>query len=430
MPIGIGPIGLLKLAHCDGEKAMARAARTMGIPFVLSALSSVAIEDIAEAIPKTPKWFQLFIFKDRELTENLVRRAEKARFKAIVVTVDVPIVGMRRNEMKNPLTLPSKVTFANLCPPYHSVCTKNIMEYVKNQFDPTVGWDSLRWLLSITTLPVIVKGILTKEDAVIAAELGVHGIIVSNNGGRQLDSAPATIEALPEIAQAVGNRVTVMLDGGISQGTDVFKAVALGAKMVFLGRTAVWGLTVGGQIGVEDVLDLLRLELDSAMAMSGCKTPIHICENCVRFESELLRPRSRIPDNYNFDDDDKDDEVVVVDRRKSTVSEKLVDNNLVPTGEDGLAKDPKSGDGVDECGKNISPWCKTVNNETEPVRSPPRITREVRVVPEVAKVLQRNIKAEIIRRNQARNSEYRNRAHSMQTLISIKKPTGDCRCIL
>lgn len=222
----------------------------------------------------------------------------------------------------------------------------------------------------------------------------------------------------------------MMLDGGITQGADVFKAVALGAKMVFIGRAAVWGLAVCGQTGVEDVLDLLRLELDSAMAMSGCKTPCHIGENCIRFESEFFRPRSRISDNYNFDEDDKTEEVVVVEGRKSPVRVDREVDNLVPTGKDGLDKDPKGRDGVDECGTNISPWCKTVNSATEPVRSPPRITREVRVVPELARVLQRNMRAEIARRNQARNSEIRNRAHSMQNLISIRKPSVDCRCIV
>lgn len=193
MPIGIGPIALAKLAHCDGEKALARAARSMGVPFVLSALSSVSLEDVAEAIPRCPKWFQLFIFKDREMTENLIRRAERARYKAIVVTVDTPVIGLRRSEMKNPTSLPSKVTYANFCPPHNNVCSKNISEYVRNQYDPTVGWDSLRWLLSITSLPVILKGVLTREDALMAADLGVQGIIVSNHGGRQLDSAPATV---------------------------------------------------------------------------------------------------------------------------------------------------------------------------------------------------------------------------------------------
>lgn len=193
MPIGIGPVALAKLAHCDGEKAMARAARSMGVPFVLSALSSVSLEDVAEAVPKTPKWFQLFIFKDREMTENLIRRAERARYKALVVTVDSPVIGLRRSELKNPTNLPSKVTLANFCPPHNNVCSKNITEYVRNQFDPTVGWDSLRWLLSITSLPVILKGVLTREDALMAVDLGVQGIIVSNHGGRQLDSVPATV---------------------------------------------------------------------------------------------------------------------------------------------------------------------------------------------------------------------------------------------
>lgn len=246
------------------------------------------------------------------------------------------------------------------------------------------------------------------------------------------------IEVLPEIVQAVGNRLTVMFDGGITQGTDVFKALALGAKLVFIGRGAMWGLAVSGQNGVEDVLDLLKLELDSAMAISGCKTIKQITENRVRYESEYLMPRLQIlerADNSNFDeeenavehqsiDDIKDDE-----DRSSPEQEAEV---LIPTGEDGLAKFPKEGDGVDECGKAVSPWCKTVNTDVvELVRAPPRITREVRVVPEVAKVLNRNIKADIARRDYLKNRYSNRKAASMHNLASSTiKFTEDCRCIM
>ncbi|XP_053685921.1 uncharacterized protein LOC128735463 [Sabethes cyaneus] len=427
MPIGIGPVALQKLVHNECEKAMAKAARNMGVPFVLSALSSVSLEEIADVIPNHPKWFQLFIFKDRELTENLVRRAERARYRALVVTIDAPVLGLRRTEMKNPTSLPSKVTYANFCPPYNNVCSKNISEYVKNQFDPTIGWDSLRWLLGITNLPVIVKGILTKEDACMVADVGAHGIIVSNYGGRQLDSAPATIEVLSEIVEAVGNRLPVMIDGGITQGTDVFKALALGAKTVFVGRAVIWGLAVHGQKGVEDVLDLLKLELDSVMAMAGCKTVKHICENNVRFESEYLKPQARLVirdnDDQNSDDEPQGDVTVVIEK-DSRQPEAI----LIPTGEDGLEKPPK-GEGVDDCGIKTSKWCKTVNDNVEILRGPQRITREVRVVPELAKVFQRNIRTDSNAR-QFRIGQSRNRAASLQNLISIRKSNEDCRRIL
>ncbi|EDS40082.1 hydroxyacid oxidase 1 [Culex quinquefasciatus] len=441
MPIGIGPIGLQRLAHSEGERATARAARAMGVPFVLSALSSVSIEELAEVIPKTPKWFQLYIFKDREMTENLIRRAERARYKALVVTVDAPVVGLRRSAMKHPTTLPSKVTMANFCPPHNNVCQKNIGAYVRSQLDPTIGWDSLRWLLSITSLPVVVKGVLSREDALMAADLGVQGIIVSNHGGCQLDGAPATIEVLPEVVEAVGNRVTVMMDGGITQGTDVYKALALGAKMVFIGRAALWGLAVNGQHGVEDVLDLLRLELDSAMAISGCKTVKQICENHVRFESEYLRPRPKISDKLYVDDVEEIQEIPIVGRNSPEPGPSGRDSPeldappplpepLIPTGEDGLEKFPQEDqDGVDECGQNTSQWCRTVNSAVEVVRAPPRATREVRVVPEVAKVLQRNMKTEIGRRQQQPKWQPKNRAASMHNLSSLRKSGDDCRCI-
>ncbi|XP_058827187.1 uncharacterized protein LOC131687153 [Topomyia yanbarensis] len=228
-----------------------------------------------------------------------------------------------------------------------------------------------------------------------------------------------------------------MTDGGITQGTDVFKALALGAKMVFVGRAAIWGLAVNGQNGVENVLELLKLELDSVMAMAGCKTIKQISENHVRFEWEYLSPRSRLAGRINInqkgfnnpvDDDGDDDEAgLAVETVKVVppVPEKIV---LIPTGEDGLSKDPRGEDGVDECGKD-SNKCKTVKSEIEIVRAPQRITREVRVVPELAKVFQRNANiGSNSRQFKVRHS--RHRAASMHNLVSINKPVENCRCIL
>uniref|UniRef100_A0A182PSB6 FMN hydroxy acid dehydrogenase domain-containing protein n=1 Tax=Anopheles epiroticus TaxID=199890 RepID=A0A182PSB6_9DIPT len=305
MPIGIAPVALQCLAHPEGEKAMARAARTYGVPFVLSVLSSVSIEELAEAVPRAPKWFQLYIFKDRELTECLVRRAEKARFRALVVSVDTPAPGLSRTERRNPLTLPAKVTCANFVPNGNSSngkaksCSASVLDYVRSQLDPSLGWDAIQWLMSITTLPVILKGILNRADALIAADIGVHGLIVSNSGGRQLDCAPAAIEVLPEIVGAVGDRIEVMLDSGVSQGTDVFKALALGARMVFVGRAAVYGLAVNGQRGVEEVLDILKTELESTMLNAGCGTladvtPQHVCHEAQLYYPSAAFDRTRI----------------------------------------------------------------------------------------------------------------------------------------
>ncbi|XP_058065698.1 2-Hydroxyacid oxidase 1-like [Anopheles bellator] len=285
LPIGIAPVALQRLAHPDGEAATAKAARTYGVPFVLSVLSSVSIEELAEAVPRAPKWFQLYIFKDRELTECLVRRAEKARFRALVVSVDCPAPGLSRAERRNPLTLPPKVTCANFVPSGADAkksCSASVLDYVRSQFDPGLGWDAIRWLMSITSLPVIVKGILHRTDALIAADIGVHGLIVSNCGGRQLDCAPAALEVLPEIVHAVGDRLEVMLDSGVTQGTDVFKALALGARLVFVGRAPLYGLAVNGQRGVEEVLEILKTELESTMLNAGCGTvtdltPQHVC---------------------------------------------------------------------------------------------------------------------------------------------------------
>lgn len=245
------------------------------------------------------------------------------------------------------------------------------------------------------------------------------------------------IEVLPEIVEAVGNRVMVMHDGGITQGSDVFKALALGAKLVFVGRAALWGLAVNGQHGVEDVLDLLRLELDSVMAVAGCRAMKQITENRVRYESEYLMPRVRILErleNACEEDDNVVEQVVVVDDGKDDDEGGSPDQEvevLIPAGEDGLAKFPKGSDAVDDCGKTVSPWCKTVNSDVvEVVRAPPRITREVRIVPEVAKVINRNIKADIARREYLKNRCSNRKAASMHNLRSIVRSTEDCRCIM
>ncbi|XP_049295022.1 uncharacterized protein LOC125769967 [Anopheles funestus] len=357
MPIGIAPVALQCLAHPEGEKAMARAARTYGVPFVLSVLSSVSIEELAEAVPRAPKWFQLYIFKDRELTECLVRRAEKSRFRALVVCVDTPAPGLSRTERRNPLTLPAKVTCANFVPNGNGSngsnkaksCSASVLDYVRSQLDPSLGWDAIRWLMSITTLPVIVKGILNRADALIAADIGVHGMIVSNSGGRQLDYAPAAIEVLPEIVSAVGSRVEVMLDSGVSQGTDAFKALAIGARMVFVGRAAVYGLAVNGQRGVEEVLDILKTELESTMLNAGCGTladltPQHVCHEVQlyypsvadqlrrswpgeSFRSDRYRSRDRQSTTETFDGDTlqtvERDDVENVGIRVENVSERV-----------------------------------------------------------------------------------------------------------
>ncbi|XP_055596511.1 uncharacterized protein LOC129746688 [Uranotaenia lowii] len=293
MPIGISPTAMQRMAHPDGEVANARAAASRGVAFTLSTIATSSIEEIAEATPGSPKWFQLYIYRDRALTESLVRRAEKAGFKAIVLTVDAPMFGLRRADMRNKFSLPPHLILANFegrqATGVQSQGGSGINEYITEQLDPTLSWDDVKWLLNFTKLPVIVKGILTRDDAILAADIGVQGIWVSNHGARQLDSVPASIEALPEIVAAVGNRTTIVLDGGITEGTDVFKALALGAKMVFFGRPALWGLAVDGQCGVERVLDILKKELDLTMAFSGCQSIADITRGHVAHEIEYSK---------------------------------------------------------------------------------------------------------------------------------------------
>jgi len=273
VPIGISPCAMHKMAHDDGECASARAAGKYGAVFILSTLSTCSLEEVAAAAPDTIKWFQLYIYKDRDLTMSLIRRAEKSGYKAIVLTVDAPVFGIRYKDIRNGFSLPSHLRLGNF-PDKLSEINKTdgsgLTAYVMSLFDDRLVWDDVKWLKSVTDLPIIVKGILSAADAKIAADLGCDGVFVSNHGGRQLDTSPATIEALPSIAKEVGHRIDVYLDCGIRHGTDVFKALALGAKMVFLAQPVLWGLTYDGQQGVEDVLGIIVNEFDNTMALAGC----------------------------------------------------------------------------------------------------------------------------------------------------------------
>ncbi|CAH1406690.1 unnamed protein product [Nezara viridula] len=290
VPIGVAPTAMQKMAHPDGECANARAVGRAGSVFILSTLSTSSIEEVAAAAPDTIKWFQLYVYKDRELTKKLVARAEAAGFKALVLTVDASAWGMRYADARNKFILPPHLKLANFSGNLSSGVSEKtsgsaLQKYIEDVFDLNITWDDVKWLKRITKLPVMVKGVLTAEDAKIAADIGVGGVIVSNHGGRQLDTSPASIEALPEISKAVGDRVEVYLDGGIRYGTDVFKALALGAKMVFVGRPAVWGLTYNGEEGVKKVLDILGNEFDTTLALAGCRSPADIRSDMVTHES-------------------------------------------------------------------------------------------------------------------------------------------------
>ncbi|MGB7442470.1 MAG: alpha-hydroxy acid oxidase [Coleofasciculaceae cyanobacterium] len=300
LPILVAPMAFQSLAHPEGELATARAAAEVGAVMVLSTMSTKSLEEVAltikpfelesEPAPKqeednsikelvstisNPLWFQLYVHRDRGLTQALVERAEAAGFTALCLTVDAPILGCRERDRRNQFTLPPGMELANLTKMANleiptTEQESGLLTYFAEQIDPSLTWKDLEWLRSLTNLPVIVKGILRGDDALRALEYGAKAVVVSNHGGRQLDGAIATIDALPEVAAAVGNRAPVLMDGGIRRGTDVFKALALGAKAVLLGRPILWGLAVGGEAGVRHVLTILRDELDQAMALSGC----------------------------------------------------------------------------------------------------------------------------------------------------------------
>ncbi|CAH0557317.1 unnamed protein product [Brassicogethes aeneus] len=290
MPIGIAPTAMQRMAHPEGECANVRAAQGLETVFTLSTISTSSIEEVAQAAPRALKWFQLYIYKDRQLTKNLVERAEKAGFKALVLTVDAPLFGLRLADMRNKFSLPSHLRMANFdgekATKINNSPAKSsgLNEYVSALFDATLQWKDIEWLKSITKLPIVIKGVLTGSDAKRGVEAGVAGIWVSNHGARQVDGTPASIEALPEIVQAVQGKAEIYLDGGIRDGTDVFKAIAMGARMVFMGRPALWGLTQGGQEGVENILKIIKNEFEHTMAISGCATIADIEPNMVVHE--------------------------------------------------------------------------------------------------------------------------------------------------
>jgi 4-hydroxymandelate oxidase len=274
-PILVAPTAFHRLAHPDGEVASARAAAEAGTIFTLSTLSTTRIEDV-RASSSGPLWFQLYVYKDRAATADLVARVEAAGASALVLTVDAPRLGRRERDVRNRFALPPELRVENLhgrrgtvAPPPEG---SGLATYFYQLVDPALCWDDLAWLRGLTRLPLIVKGLVRADDAARAVAAGVDGIVVSNHGGRQLDTAPATIEVLPRIAEAVDGRAEVLLDGGVRRGTDVVKALALGARAVMVGRPVLWGLAVGGQAGVAAVLAMLRRELEQAMVLCGAPT--------------------------------------------------------------------------------------------------------------------------------------------------------------
>ncbi|WP_043802264.1 alpha-hydroxy acid oxidase [Deinococcus gobiensis] len=267
LPVGIAPSAMHGLAHPDGEAATARAVAGAGSLMGLSTMSWRPLEEVAGAAAGR-LWFQLYLYRDRELSRDLVVRAEAAGARALVLTVDAPRLGRREPILRRPLHLPPGVTLPNVGARRPGTEHLSELAHFDSLLDTSLSWRDLDWLAGATRLPIVLKGILTAEDAALAVAHGAH-VWVSNHGGRQLDTAVSALEALPEIADAVAGEREIYLDGGVTRGTDVLKALALGARAVFLGRAAFWGLALAGEAGVRHTLELLREELHLAMALCG-----------------------------------------------------------------------------------------------------------------------------------------------------------------
>jgi 4-hydroxymandelate oxidase len=276
VPVLIAPSGMHRLAHDAGERATASAAREAGTIYAMSTAATVPMEEIGRVGGLW--WFQLYVFSDRAITRELVERAAAAGASALVVTVDVPLLGRREADERNRFTMPDGFILANLQSPSHQVLQSSgagsaLTTYIGASWESALTWDDLDWLASITSLPIIPKGILHPDDARLAIDHGAQAVIVSNHGGRQLDGAVASLDALPAITEAVAGRGELYLDGGIRRGADVLKALALGARAVFVGRPVYWGLAVGGEAGVRHILDLLRAELALDLMLCGLASP-------------------------------------------------------------------------------------------------------------------------------------------------------------
>jgi isopentenyl diphosphate isomerase/L-lactate dehydrogenase-like FMN-dependent dehydrogenase len=279
-----------KMCHPDGEIGTAKASVRLNSLMTLSTISTTSIEDVGKCLGDKPHWMQLYVVKDRDLTLSIIRKAEKAGFTGLAVTVDAPVLGNREADHKNEFHLPKGLELPNI-PSISQDIGKNskknfsqLNHFVSTQFDQTLSWETIKWIQKQTKLKIIVKGIVTYEDAVLAAEHGVDGIWVSNHGARQLDTSVSTIQALPEVVKAVRDskaNIEVYLDGGIRRGTDVIKALALGATAVFVGRPVLWGLTCNGEQGVVDVIETLNSELSRGMALCGCTNIKSITPNLI-----------------------------------------------------------------------------------------------------------------------------------------------------
>jgi 4-hydroxymandelate oxidase len=269
-PLIVAPMAFQRMAHPDGEIGMARAAAATGSIMCLSTLATTSAEELAEAVPEAPRWFQLYVFADRGVSRELMARAVDHGYEALVVTVDLPVMGVRERDLRSgqQMAAAELVASAAAAGASGSLTPKQFATLI----DPDLSWRDVERFASDSPLPVIVKGVLTAEDAVLAAEHGARALVVSNHGGRQLDTVLSGADALPPIVEAAGDRLDVLVDGGIRRGTDVLKALALGARAVMVGRPALWGLALGGAEGARLVLEILLQEFDATLALSGARS--------------------------------------------------------------------------------------------------------------------------------------------------------------
>ncbi|HEY7147998.1 MAG TPA: alpha-hydroxy acid oxidase [Gaiellaceae bacterium] len=275
MPLLVAPTAFQRMAHPEGELATARGAAAAGTVMCLSTLATATIEEVAEASGDGARWFQLYWSTDRGVVTDLLDRAAATGYSALLLTVDLPELGRRERDLRTGFEIPEEIPvpiFLALAESVGAVSPTDINWAV----DKSLTWRDLEWLRSVTSLPLVVKGILTAEDALLAVEAGAEGVVVSNHGGRQLDGVAAALDALPEVVEAVGDRAVVLMDSGVRRGTDVVKALALGAQAVLAGRAPLWGLAVDGADGVQRVLELLREEIALALALCGCASPAEV----------------------------------------------------------------------------------------------------------------------------------------------------------
>jgi isopentenyl diphosphate isomerase/L-lactate dehydrogenase-like FMN-dependent dehydrogenase len=271
MPILVGPVAFQLLAHPDGEEGMSRAAADAGTVMCLSSLTSTRAATVAEAAPAGKRWMQVYCFRDRGVTRAMVEEAAEAGYEALLLTVDAPYAGRRERDLRTGFQVPAEIRAPAIeaAVGHKSLTTAEVFDLV----DPSITWSDLEQLCGEFQLPILVKGLITGEDAALAVEHGAAGVVVSNHGGRQLDNAPATIDALPEVVDAVAGRIPVLIDGGIRRGTDIATALALGAEAVLVGRPALWGLAWDGEVGARRALEMLADELRLALALLGAPNP-------------------------------------------------------------------------------------------------------------------------------------------------------------